>query len=160
VDRVDVTPDGREAWVIDYKSGSAEDYRKEITADNPLAGGTKLQLPVYMGAAPDAMDVHALYWFITKRGGFEAVSYEPAPEQRDAFPRTLQAIVAGIKAGSFPAVSGEDDEFYGKFKNCKFCDYDRICSRRRDLETAAKEEDPDVVAWRGVERAALGDSTP
>jgi len=156
VDRVDVTPDGRQAWVIDYKSGSAENY-KEIKADNPLAGGKKLQLPVYMGAAPDAMDVHALYWFITKRGGFEVVPYEPGPEQRDAFPRTIEAILAGIKAGSFPAVSGEDDEFYGKFKNCRYCDYDRICSRRRDLELAAKEADGAVTPWRGVNLAAMGE---
>jgi len=157
VDRVDNKLDGKQAWVIDYKSGGNEDY-KEIKPENPLAGGKKLQLPVYVGAAPEAEDVHAVYWFITERGGFEFIEYEPTSEQRHAFERTLEAIMAGIKSGSFPAVSGEDDEFYGKFKNCRFCDYDRICSRRRDLEMAAKEGDPAVAPWRMVERVALGEA--
>jgi len=155
-DRVDATPDGKRAWVIDYKSGSIDEY-KEIKPEDPLAGGKKLQLPVYMRAAPDAEEVQALYWFITKRGGFEFVPYEPGSDQRDAFPRALEAILAGIRAGSFPAVSGEDDEFYGKFKNCRYCDFDRICSRRRDYEQAAKEDDDGVKPWRGVKAAALGE---
>lgn len=156
-DRVDESLDGKEAWVIDYKSGSTDDY-KDIKPENPLAGGTKLQLPVYRAAAPKAEDVHAAYWFITKRGGFEFVEYDPAPEQRNAFERTLEAIMAGIGAGAFPAVSGEDDEFYAKFENCRYCDYDRICSRRRDLEMAAKEGDPAVGPWLRVEQAALGET--
>ena len=64
----------------------------------------------------------------------------------------------GIGAGAFPAVSGEDDEFYAKFENCRYCDYDRICSRRRDLEMAAKEGDPAVGPWLRVEQAALGET--
>lgn len=157
VDRVDVTPDGREAWVIDYKSGGTADF-KEITADDPLAGGRKLQLPVYMKAAPDAEEVHALYWFITQKGGFESVEYDPSPDRRDAFEGTLEAILAGVQAGSFPAVPGEDNEFYGRFDNCRYCDYDRICSRRRDLEMAAKEADGAVTPWRRVKLAATGEN--
>jgi ATP-dependent helicase/nuclease subunit B len=158
VDRVDVTPDGSQAWVIDYKSGSTDDFKG--IRDDPLVGGTKLQLPVYKRAAPNTEQVQALYWFITKRGGFEFIEYEPSPEQADAFPRTLQAIVAGIRAGSFPAVPGEDNEFHGKFDNCRYCDYDRICSRRRDLETAAKEDDSSVAPWRQVQLAARGEAQP
>jgi ATP-dependent helicase/nuclease subunit B len=154
-DRVDESPDGREAWVIDYKSGRSDDY-KDINPKDPLAGGTKLQLPVYRAAAPEAEGVHAAYWFITKRGGFEFIEYDPAPEQRDAFERTLKAILAGIGAGAFPAVSGEDDEFYGKFQNCRYCDYDRVCSRRRDVELATKEGDSAVGPWLRVRQAALG----
>jgi len=84
------------------------------------------------------------------------VPYESSPQRAAAFERTLAAIVTGVRAGSFPAVSGEDDEFYGKFKNCRYCDFDRLCSRRRDHEQAAKQEDPAVRPWRGVEAAALG----
>lgn len=157
VDRVDVTLDGKQAWVIDYKSGSIADF-KEITADDPLAGGKKLQLPVYMKAAPDAEKVHALYWFITQKGGFESVEYDPAPDRSDAFEGTLEAILAGVQAGSFPAVPGEDNEFYGRFENCRYCDYDRICSRRRDLELAAKGGDEGVTLWRSVKMAATGEN--
>jgi RecB family exonuclease len=156
VDRVDVTPDGNSAWVIDYKSGGTADF-EAITADDPLAGGKKLQLPVYMAAAPDAEEVHALYWFITQRGGFKAVEYSPSPQRRDAFELTLGAILAGIREGSFPAVSGEDNEFYGRFENCRYCDFDRICSRRRDIEMAAKADDQAVQPWRGVKLAATGE---
>lgn len=159
VDRVDVTPDGKSAWVIDYKSGGTTDF-KEIDSQNPLASGKKLQLPVYMAAAPDAEYVHALYWFITQKGGFDSVEYDPAPERRDAFERTVEAIMAGIRAASFPAVPGEDNEFYGRFDNCRYCDYDRICSRRRDIEIAAKEADEAVAPWQAVARAAVGEERP
>jgi ATP-dependent helicase/nuclease subunit B len=155
VDRVDITPDGKRAWVIDYKSGSVADFQ-QISEDDPLAGGTKLQLPVYMAAAPEASEVHALYWFITKKGGFSTVEYAPSPERRRAFEETLGAILAGIQAGSFPAVPGEDNEYYGRFDNCRFCDYDRICSRRRDIEVAAKQGDDAVRPWRLVGVAATG----
>jgi RecB family exonuclease len=158
VDRVDATPDGRTAWVIDYKSGGVSDFA-EITEDNPLAGGKKLQLPVYMAAAPDAAEVHAIYWFITQKGGFEQIEYRPAAGQQGAFERTLGAILAGIESGSFPAVSGEDNDFYGKFDNCKYCDYDRICSRRRDIELATKEEDHGIAPWRAVKPAAMGETS-
>jgi ATP-dependent helicase/nuclease subunit B len=155
VDRVDMTPDGSSAWVIDYKSGGVADF-EEIKPEDPLAGGKKLQLPVYSAAAPDAKEVHALYWFITQKGGFKQVEYAPSPELHDAFERTLEAILSGIRAGSFPAVPGEDNEYYGKFDNCRYCDYDRICSRRRDIEIAAKEADEGLAPWRGVKPAATG----
>ncbi len=155
VDRVDATPDGKRAWVIDYKSGRRKEY-EDIRPENPLAGGKRLQLPSYLAAAPEGAEAQAFYWFITQRGGFEKIEYQPSPEQAGAFERTLSAIVEGISAGSFPAVPGDDEEFYGTFSNCKYCDYDRICSRRRDLELGAKRDDPGVVPWRGVEAAAMG----
>jgi hypothetical protein len=157
VDRVDMTPDGRKAWVIDYKTGGLYDFQ-EITEDDPLAGGKKLQLPVYSAAAPDAEEVRALYWFITKKGEFRTVEYPTSPGRPDVFEQTLESILAGIRAGSFPAVSGEDNERYGKFDNCGFCDYDRICSRRRDIELAAKEADESLTPWRAVRMVATGES--
>jgi ATP-dependent helicase/nuclease subunit B len=156
-DRVDVTPDGKRAWVIDYKSGGTDEYR-EIEPDDPLAGGKKLQLPVYAGAAADAEEIRALYWFITKRGGFEQIPYDPSPAQAEAFPRTLDAILRGIRAGSFPAVPGDENEFYGRFENCRYCDFDRICSRRRDYEQAAKADDDPVTPWLAVGAVALGEA--
>jgi hypothetical protein len=112
-----------------------------------------------MAAAPDAAEVHAVYWFITQKGGFERVEYRPAAAQEGAFERTLSAILAGIESGSFPAVSGEDNDFYGKFENCKYCDYDRICSRRRDIELAAKEDDQAIAPWRAVKPAAMREAS-
>jgi RecB family exonuclease len=76
VDRIDITPDGLRAWVIDYKTGSLRDA-KESKAD-PLLAGKKLQLPVYLAAVPDVADARALYWYITQKGGFNReIQYVP-----------------------------------------------------------------------------------
>jgi hypothetical protein len=151
-DRIDWTPDGKRAWVIDYKTGSSRSY--EGMKEDPLKGGTKLQLPVYLSAVSDAEEAEALYWFITQSGGFQRVPYRPTPESTARFQATLEAIVGGVRAGSFPAVSGEDDEFRNKFDNCAYCEFDRICSRRRDLEFSAKEADDGIAPWRAVAQAA------
>ena len=62
IDRIDRSPDGKKAFVIDYKTGRAGSYK--LTDDDPFVGGTKLQLPVYALAAartlksPGAVLVH------------------------------------------------------------------------------------------------------
>ncbi len=152
VDRIDRSPDGTRAWVIDYKTGSARDFEK--MADDPLLGGQKLQLPVYLAAAGEAKEPVALYWFITHKGGFQKFRYERTPQSNERFERTLQAILAGIGSGSFPAVSDEEDEYYGKHANCRYCDFDRICSRRREYEFDAKQGDPAFAPWVAVGAAA------
>ncbi|HZP26981.1 MAG TPA: PD-(D/E)XK nuclease family protein [Dehalococcoidia bacterium] len=153
VDRIDRTPDGRRAWVIDYKTGSTYGYPRDAAAD-PFAGGSKLQLPVYLGAVSDAEEAVALYWFMTRKGGFEMRTYEPTPEKQQRFQELLRRILAGIRSGAFPAVPGEDRT--GSFENCTFCDFDRICSRRRDEQFAAKQADPAMLPWH---RVASGDET-
>ena len=154
VDRVDRSPDGKRAWVIDYKTGSKKSFEGIKPDDDPFAGGTKLQLPTYVGAAGDAEEVTAAYWFITHKGDYSFIGYEPTPERRALFERTLTAIVDGVRAGAFPAVPGEEDEFYGGFENCRYCDFDRICSRRRDYEYEAKVNDEAVSPWLRVGEAA------
>jgi hypothetical protein len=154
VDRIDRTPDGRCAWVIDYKSGSLWGF-DEIKPADPFAGGKKLQLPVYLAAAGDATETQALYWFMTQKGGFARIAYAPTPESQTAFSRTLEAIVSGVRAGAFPAVPGEADEFYGGFTNCKYCDYNRICSRRRDDAFTEKSGDAAISPWLHVAEAAI-----
>lgn len=149
VDRIDRTEDGQKAWVIDYKTGSSWD-KTTMPIDNPLASGQKLQLPVYLAAVADVPEGRAMYWYNTQRGGFEKHEYENTPENRELFEATLGAIVDGIGSGAFPAIPLEDDEFRNGFKNCLYCDFDRICSRRRDFEQKAKEADPGMQAWAQV----------
>jgi hypothetical protein len=153
VDRIDRTPDGRCAWVIDYKTGSAWDA-DTIKPGDPFAGGKKLQLPTYLAAAADATEKHALYWFMTQKGDFKRVVYDPTPETEAAFARTLDAIVTGVRQGAFPAVSGNLDERFGKFDNCGYCDFTRICSRRRDDAFMEKSSDPGMEPWQRVAGAA------
>jgi hypothetical protein len=152
VDRVDITPDGHRAWVIDYKTGSAREFKEGET--DLLLGGRKLQLPTYLAVVPDVPDAKAMYWFITRKGEFRRVVYEPTPERQLRFQNTLEAIVRGIRSGAFPAFSGEENDFWGGYDNCGFCDYDRICSRRRDQEFDWKSEDAAMQPWLAVGEAA------
>jgi RecB family exonuclease len=157
VDRIDRSPDGHAAWVIDYKTGSRTSYRnlEKNAATDPLDGGTKLQLPAYTAAA-GAEDVRTLYWFISRQGGFERIEFEPSMENMARFEATVKAIIDGVRQGAFPAVPGEEDEFYGGFENCKYCDFDRICSVRRDQDFDRKAGDAAMGPWRRVADAARG----
>ncbi len=162
VDRIDRTPDGRAAWVIDYKTGSTYEFRDLISGKkgaDPLLGGRKLQLPTYLAAAANAEAAVAMYWFVTRGGGFERAEYPRDAGSDERFEKTVQAIVAGIRSGSFPAVPEEEDEWRGGFRNCKFCKYDRICSRRRDIEFSAKASDPAAQVWQAVQLTAEGDGS-
>ena len=154
VDRIDRTPDGRSAWVIDYKTGGSYDATQIRKDGDFLQGGRKLQLPVYLEAAADAEDARAVYWYITQKGGFDRLEYPNTPENRRRFEATLTAILTAIRSGSFPSVPDDEDEFRGGFKNCGWCEFDRICSRRRDLEFQAKSTDPAVRPWSAVKEAA------
>lgn len=154
VDRVDRTADGRCAWVIDYKTGSMEGFEAIVDAD-PFAAGKKLQLPTYLAAAAGTDETHALYWFISQRSGFEMVRHEPTLASQAAFARTLESIVSGIRQGAFPAVPGEADDFRGGFTNCRYCDFNRICSRRRDDAWGDKQGDAAAQPWLRVADAAL-----
>lgn len=157
VDRIDTTEDGRAAWVIDYKTGSSFSFDK-ITAEDPLVGGTKLQLPTYLAAVAGAERAQAIYWFITRKGSFKEIPYEPTPAKERRFKQTLEAILRGIRSGVFPAVPKEENEFRGNFANCLYCEFDRICSRRRDHELAAKSKDDGVTPWADVAGAASGET--
>jgi hypothetical protein len=158
VDRIDQSPDGSAAWVIDYKTGSPGPFRNvEKNADtDPLDGGAKLQLPAYIAAARSATDVRALYWFISRQGGFERIQFEPSPANMAKFEAAVTAILDGARQGAFPAVPGEEDEFYGTFANCRYCDFDRICSVRRDQDFDRKSGDEAMRPWWRVGEAARG----
>jgi len=159
VDRIDRTPDGQAAWVIDYKTGSDFPYRDlETGADGPLGGGTKLQLPAYLGAAGDAAQVQALYWFISRQGGFKRIPFSPSPENMVTFETTVAAILDGIARGSFPAVPGEENDFYGGWDNCRYCDFTRICSMRRDHDFHQKAGDDAMKPWWLVGATARGEA--
>jgi RecB family exonuclease len=156
-DRIDRSQDGRRAWVIDYKTGGIEEYEAMKKAD-PLVDGRRLQLPAYLLAVSDAEEAHAFYWFITQRGGFQQISYEPTPDLEERFVATLEAIAGGVTTGAFPAQPDEWDDFYNSFKNCRYCDFDRICARRREEAFAEKRDDPAMDGWLRVGRAARGES--
>ena len=46
----------------------------------------------------------------------------------------MSTIVDGIEAGIFPPNPGEYDTHFGRFSNCRHCEFDGICDRDRDSE--------------------------
>jgi RecB family exonuclease len=130
IDRVDRAPDGSRLVVLDYKSGSANPYRK-LDRD-PVKRGQVLQLPVYALAAAQAYgDVPAAgyYWFVTERWNYDHEGYDVDEGRLARFRDAVAIIVSGIERGVFPARPGE--RTYDGFENCGFCPYDRVCPRDR-----------------------------
>ena len=131
IDRVDVSP--RRVLVIDYKSGGTWGY--DGLEDDPVLAGRHLQLVLYARAAranvADADDVRAEFRFVSSRGKFERRQIRADARADERLAEVVQRAADGIRAGVFLPEPGEYDR--GTFKNCRFCDYDRICSTTRDL---------------------------
>ena len=141
IDRVDRSADGREALVLDYKSGSTWGYAG--LEEDAIDKGRRLQLSIYGLAAqqalgPDAL-VRAAYWFVSSRGGFQLIPSDPvniADETvQERFEEGIAAIVSGIRGGVFPANPGSwaFNNALGKsnYQNCHYCDFDALCPARR-----------------------------
>ena len=125
VDKVDVDADGK-LYVTDLKTGSRTSF-KAITQDDPVVGGTKLQLPVYAYAArarfgDDTTPVSAGYWFVRKEPG--RLTLELTPEVEQAYIRALSVIVGSIAAGLFPPKAPDKPDF--SWVQCKYCNPDGI----------------------------------
>ena len=154
IDRVDVARDGLRAVVMDYKTGSSQQYKK--MKDDPLVAGKRLQLPVYAMAVretllPDAA-LRAEYWFISANGGYTRV-----PVTLDAieaqFRDTVQAIVEGVRGGVFPANPGPPG--FGGPENCRHCDFQRICPTNKLALWERKGEAPQAAAYKTLSGGAL-----
>jgi RecB family exonuclease len=154
-DRIDYSDDGSRAWVIDYKTGGASSYQTK--PDDPFNGGQQLQLAIYAAAlgAPPGVTVAGRYWFISQRGGFATADYEHSPENAERLSAVIRAILSGVQEGSFPSVPG-DESIFGGFENCRYCDFDRICSRRRLADFTARAEHETLRPWSRVMDVAKG----
>jgi hypothetical protein len=143
-DRVDVDDTGRRI-VIDYKTGSGDEYRD--LGHDPVLGGTTLQLGVYSEAAHQllgATDAAAGYWLVNERAADPHRGYPWTDDHRQRFVDVVTAIVDGIEAGVFPAVPGEWDAFRGTYAACRHCDFDPVCPADRGEHAAAKVGAPEL----------------
>ncbi|MHB1776805.1 MAG: PD-(D/E)XK nuclease family protein [Acidimicrobiales bacterium] len=135
VDRIDRTSDGT-AVVVDYKTGGTYGY-EELGDGDPVAGGRRLQLPVYGLAAlrhTGCSQAHVGYWFVTERQGFRSIGYPLDRARIETFRDTVSVLVDGIESGCFPARPGPVTR--GEPEHCRFCDYAATCPGDR---TAAWE---------------------
>ena len=155
IDRVDTTPDGRTALVIDYKTGSPRPYGG--LENDPTDRGRRLQLGVYALAAQGGLanvdNVSSAYWFVTTRGAFALAPKEPvdgsSDEVRDRLGEVVSSIVSGIRSGVFPANPGERNARFG-FDNCAFCEFDSLCPSRRDRIWESKRDHPLLSGYRDL----------
>ena len=145
-DRVDLADDGTAA-VVDYKTGSARPY-EDLSEENPVSRGTKLQLPIYGLAARSrhgAGPVRTNYWFISERGGFRTVGYDLSDPVLDRLHQTLEVMIDGIEDGLFPARPGKSDR--DSFENCRYCDFDAICPSQRDRQWDRVRHAPELADY-------------
>ncbi len=146
IDRIDLSHPGtqpRRALVIDYKSGRAEEF--DGLDDDPVLGGRHIQLALYARALrtglPDGERierVEAEYRFVTSKGGFRRSRIVANAAVDAGLDQQVQRVAAGIRAGVFLAVPGASDQ--GGFENCRYCDFDRICSATRDEAWVRKQD--------------------
>jgi ATP-dependent helicase/nuclease subunit B len=148
IDRVDVSPDGRRARVLDYKTGR---LRSPKTPDR-LARGRALQLPIYrlaaealLGPRGDSAVDEAQYYHVVGPDAGTRVRFTRAgwDARRGDFDRVLGTIVGGIRAGRFfqrPAACARGP-----------CAFDLACGAERGRWAEAKRADPAVTAHETLE---------
>lgn len=127
--------------VIDYKTGGYRHKRKDV-----FAGGTALQLPLYLHAAADVIlgrdwrQGRAEYFYSTRRGGFlrKEITGEELHAHRKDFERILTGFAEAMSEGSFPARPQE--------RKCMYCDFRSVCPAVGDhvAQVERKSRDPRV----------------
>lgn len=162
-DKVDLGSDGT-IYVVDIKTGGTSSY-KDIKQEDPLAGATRYQLPLYGMAArahlgtPDA-PVTAEYWFVRKfkgkPGQLGTIGIEIDGDVEAALRDAVDLLVESIRLGRFPArppVGGD----YG-WVRCRVCNPDAIGYGTAPERWERKRRDPalrELVAL--LEPTALDD---
>ena len=146
IDRVDLDPTGRRAFLYDYKTGSTNAYGR--LNDDPVMAGKHVQLMLYrravLAALPEVEDASGVYWFITSRGEFKMLPLQPPVDADGRLMDVLETTARGMFAGAFPQVPGDETARPGKFswENCVYCDFDRICPAGRDAVWERKRATP------------------
>ena len=145
IDRIDLSPSGDTALVLDYKTGGTSSYAN-MNRD-PLQRGKRLQLPVYGLAARqllgDGVNIKVAYWFVTEKGKFATRPTTPKTlaGMLDAFSDVVGAITDGIGDRLFPANPGRDGS------NCRYCDFKNLCPTRREWHWRRKRNDPRLSVY-------------
>ena len=139
-DKVDITSDDI-VLVTDVKTGSPGSYT--VITKDPVASGTKLQLPAYAMAAMAAyaaFEARAQYWFVRKDKKSIPITLDEATAER--YRETLAILVDGIRAGLFPAKPPASD--YGR--GCAYCSPDGVSPEDLRRRWRRKRDDHSLVS--------------
>ena len=158
IDRVDMAADGT-VFVTDYKTGTST--YTTVSSEDPLAGSTRLQLPIYGLALrdryADAPGVHTEYWFVTHAGQGRRIGYRLTDDVVAQLRAALALIVDGIDAGLFPR-RPPDTPSYGSHVQCAYCDPDGLGTAQLHRAWERIRTDPALRAYvQAVEPGVLDD---
>ncbi len=149
IDRIDMSADGKQARVIDYKTGRlpAAMAGKNRT---PLMAGERIQIAVYGGALSvldefkEIETVQGEYLHLQPKDGQVKPCSLTDKEIKEALrqlPAVLEILGDGMESGVFfPRTSGKI--YPGG--HCEYCDYLPVCGKDRLQREARKGNDPDV----------------
>jgi RecB family exonuclease len=123
--------------VVDYKTGRVRDEKQA-----ELQGGRMLQLPLYVFAAAQLLEVspavgEAAYVYPTRRGEYRTVAWEASQlaERHSDLSALLEAMLDGIDRGDFMVAPWDPD------KACTYCDFNRVCPVPRKAYVERKQDD-------------------
>jgi ATP-dependent helicase/nuclease subunit B len=122
-DKVDEARDGT-IIVTDIKTGGMSRY--QALKNDPVAAGTKLQLPAYAHAARQLLGgraAEAAYWFV-RRGKRGRIPVELTDELEVTYATTVGVLARSIAAGLYPARAPEGPDF--AWVQCAYCNPDGI----------------------------------
>jgi ATP-dependent helicase/nuclease subunit B len=150
IDRIDVSPDGRRARIIDYKTGmlpkSMAPGKRTL-----LMAGEKIQPAVYRAALEGMADlaavqrVEAEYLHLQPRDGAVVCCTYDDGELHAAvarLPEMLAVVGHGIDSGIFFARPSGSVRPEG---HCDYCDFLPICGKDREIRMKGKAGDPAVA---------------
>ena len=138
IDRIDLSSDQQRARILDYKTGKPIRGR--------FAGGTALQLPLYLFAArtlrPDQTWGSAGYAYVDHRsgGGAAVFTADTWPESLAMLRQVVTALVQGIRSGCFASTPD----------SCYPCPFPLICGAQAETRAARKQHDPRLDPLRRV----------
>jgi hypothetical protein len=157
-DKVDEARDGT-IIVTDIKTGGMSRYQALKT--EPVAGGTKLQLPAYAHAARQLLGgttAEAAYWFV-RRGKRGRIPVELTDELELTYAATVGILARSIAAGLYPARPPEAPDF--AWVQCPYCNPDGIGHGDARSRYERKRHDPALHDLVGlIDPAALADLDP
>lgn len=132
IDRVEKTDTGS-LVVVDYKTGKLDSYKK-LGPEDPILGGSQLQLPLYSLAADtylglEAESVHASYWFTSNDQHWATRGYAVTSDILESFDEAIDTVVDGIESGLFPSKPMPSSTNWAGARRCPFCDPDELGTR-------------------------------
>lgn len=145
IDRLDYTP-GQRFRVIDYKTGRGAMLPKPGT----LAGGTALQLPVYLRAGALILGIpaesgQAAYHVVSRAGDFRQVAF--TGDDLAASQGHLDAILARIGDGIATGDFHPEPDPQG---TCRYCDFDGVCDVGRVRQRDRKSTDERAASFAAM----------